>query len=224
MTPTPLSVPRARLAAAYALWLGSMWLSFSHSTSQPVSHAVFYAVTALPIGAMFITTVQYRWLVGASFYVIGFALSPFMGDYSTLAFLLTAMSLIELPIGYLLLRKWAGEDALSGSSQALVRFLISIGILSLCSLVMAWGVFSALDVPRAHVSAIAVGAAPPARAGARTLLRTKRQVRSRGCPGAPSRGPARDGSISPRLRWPSGCCFFCSFPSRPQPWRYCSCP
>ena len=157
MTPTPLSAPRARLAAAYALWLGSMLLSFASSSGDPVGHAVFYAVTALPIGAMFITTLQYRWLVGASFYLIGFALSPFMGELSTLAFLLTAISLIELPIGYLLLHKWAGEGALSGSSQALVRFLISIGVLSLTSLIMSWGVFSALDTPRAHVSAMAVG-------------------------------------------------------------------
>lgn len=153
---TPLSFPRARLAAAYALWIGLMWLSFNHYGDDPQAYGVFYAITALPIGAMFITPLRYRWLVAGSFYVIGFALSPFIGSNPDAAFLFTAMSLVELPIGYLLLRKWAGENALGGSSSALIRFLASIAILSLTSLILAWGVFMLLNVPRAHVAAITI--------------------------------------------------------------------
>lgn len=154
---SPLSFPRARLAAAYVLWVALMWLSFNHFGDTPEAYGVFYAITALPIGAMFITSLQYRWLVAGSFYVIGFALAPFIGENATYAFLLMAISMIELPIGYLLLRKWAGESALVGSSNALIRFLASIVIMSLCSMVMSYGVFVAMDLPRAHVAAIMIG-------------------------------------------------------------------
>jgi PAS domain S-box-containing protein len=154
---TPLSFPKARLAAAYVLWVALMWLSFNHFGDTPEAYGVFFAITALPIGAMFTTPLEYRWLVGGSFYVIGFTLSPFIGANASYAFLFTAISMVELPVGYLLLRKWAGERALMGSSNALIRFLVSIFIMSLSSMAMSLALFLAMDLPRAHVTAVMIG-------------------------------------------------------------------